>query len=156
MSPCSSQELSDFRFTIKHQRSLKVWISFNYSKLQQWRKNMHEKIAFKAMSNTRKDSWGLAKKKHISADSGYGQIRKQVIPLYKNSNIMGQICDNKSTIHRRRHRNYLSKFACWDARIWLWTSSSSLMFLLVVEYLPNHPPNLLKFRSPWQFICYPI
>ena len=62
MSPCSSQELSDFRFTIKHQRSLKVWTSFNYSKLQQWWKNMHEKIAFKAMSNTRKDSWGLAKK----------------------------------------------------------------------------------------------
>ena len=26
---------------------------------------MHEKIAFKAMSNTRKDSWGLAKKKNI-------------------------------------------------------------------------------------------
>ena len=51
MSPCSSQELSDFRFTIKHQRSLKVRTSFNYSKLQQWWKNMHEKIAFKAMSN---------------------------------------------------------------------------------------------------------
>jgi len=58
------------------------------------------KVAFKTIYKTRKDSSGYI----ISADSGHGQIRKQVASLYHTGTIMSQICDNKSTSHQRRHR----------------------------------------------------